>query len=76
VVRRSPIKVNSGDWLGQIAYPAETPVPKDGPIERIELAYTEADVDFFGWRTHWLIAFLILTIVFAFALRGPLGVTF
>ena len=76
VVRRSPIKVSAGDWLGQIAYPAETPVPKNGPIESIELAYPEADVDFFGWRTHWLIAFLVLTIVFAFALRGPLGVTF
>ena len=45
VVRRSPIKVNSGDWLGQIAYPAETPVPADGPIEKIELAYPEADVE-------------------------------
>jgi hypothetical protein len=76
VVRRSPIKVSSGDWLGQIAYPAETPVPAEGPIEKIELAYPEADVNLLGWRTHWLIAFLLLTIVFAFALRGPLGVTF
>jgi hypothetical protein len=33
-------------------------------------------VNLLGWRTHWLIAFLVLTIVFAFALRGPLGVTF
>ena len=76
VVRRSPLKVDAGDWLGQIAYPAETPVPKDGPIEKIELAYPEADVNLLGWRTHWLIAFVLLTIVFAFALRGPLGVTF
>jgi hypothetical protein len=76
VVRRSPIKVSSGDWLGQIAYPAESPVRADGPIEKIEFAYPEANVDFFGWQTHWLIAFVLLTIVFAFALRGPLGVTF
>jgi hypothetical protein len=76
VVRRSPIKVNGSDWLGQIAYPAETPVPANGPIERIEIAYPEADVNLLGWRTHWLIAFVLLTIVFAFALRGPLGVTF
>ena len=54
----------------------ETPVPADGPIETIELAYPEAEVSLFGWNTHWLIAFLLLTIVFAFALRGPLGVTF
>jgi hypothetical protein len=76
VVRRSPIKVSSRDWLGQIAYPTETPVPADGPIEKIELAYPEADVNLLGWNTHWLIAFVLLTIVFAFALRGPLGVTF
>lgn len=76
VVRRSPIKVNGGDWWGQLAYPAEAPLPADGPIESIEVAYRDAEVSLLGWRTHWLIAFLLLTIVFAYALRGPLGVTF
>jgi hypothetical protein len=76
VVRRSPLKVNGADWWGQIAYPAEAPVPRDGPVESIAVAYPEADVSLLGWRTHWLIAFLVLTIVFAFALRGPMGVTF
>jgi hypothetical protein len=76
VVRRSPLKVNAGDWLKQIAYPAETPLPADGPIQSIELAYPEADVSLFGWKTHWLIAFMVISIVGAFALRGPLGVTF
>jgi hypothetical protein len=76
VVRRSPIKVAGDDWWGQIAYPAEAPVPADGPVESIEVAYSEAEVNLLGWRTHWLLAFLVLTIVFAFALRGPLGVTF
>ena len=28
----------------------------------------------FGWNTHWMIAFFILTMVFAFALAKPLGV--
>ena len=76
VVRRSPLKVNGADWWGQIAYPAEAPVPSDGPVESIAVAYPEAEVSLLGWRTHWLIAFLVLTIVFAFALRGPMGVTF
>jgi hypothetical protein len=76
VVRRSPIKVDGGDWWGQIAYPAEAPLPAGGPIERIEVAYPEAEVNLLGLETHWLIAFVLLTIVFAFALRGPLGVTF
>jgi hypothetical protein len=76
IVRRSPIKVAGDDWWGQIAYPAEAPVDAGGPVESIEVAYREADVSLLGWRTHWLIAFLVLTIVLAFALRGPLGVTF
>ena len=76
LVRRSPRKVNGGDWWGQIAYPAEAPLPKDGPIESIEIAYPEAEVNLLGLETHWLITFLLLTIVLAFALRGPLGVTF
>ena len=76
VVRRSPIKVRSGDWWGQIAYPVESPLDADGPIETIEVAYPEAEVSLLGWETHWLIAFVLLTVVFAFALRGPLGVTF
>ena len=76
LVRRSPLKVSGDDWLGQIAYPAERPVPADAAIESIEVAYPEAEVSLLGWRTHWLIAFLVLTIVLAFALRGPMGVTF
>jgi hypothetical protein len=28
----------------------------------------------FGWGTHWMIAFFILTMVFAFVLAKPMGV--
>ena len=27
-----------------------------------------------GWRVHWLIAFFVLTMAFALALRGPMKV--
>lgn len=74
IVRRSPLKVK-GFW-SQIAYPAEAPLPSDSGIHEISLAYPEADVSLFGWETHWIIAFLVLSVVFAFALRGPMGVTF
>jgi hypothetical protein len=74
IVRRSPFKV-SGFW-SQIAFPAEAPLPADAPVAEISLPYEDAEVSLFGWSTHWLIAFLVLTVVFAFALRGPMGVTF
>jgi len=74
VVRRSPIRVG-GNLLDQLLYPAEPPLPGDSAIRSISLSYPERDVDVFGWRLHWMIVFFVLTLVFAFALRGPLGVT-
>jgi len=74
VVRRSPIRV-SPNLLDEFMYPAEDPLPADGPIRSISLAYPERDVWFLGWDVHWLIVLLALSIAFAFMLRGPFGVT-
>lgn len=60
--------------LQQLVYPAEPPLP-DGPVESLSVAYPGAEVWFFGWRTHWMVVFFILSIAFAFALRNRLGVS-
>lgn len=60
--------------LQQLVYPAEPPLP-GGPVASIRVAYPGADVWFFGWRTHWMVVFFILSIAFAFALRNRLGVS-
>lgn len=74
VVRRSPVR--PGKSLGaQLLYPAESPLPADGPVESIELRYPEAEVNLLGLHMHWVIAFLILTVIAALLLRKPLGVT-
>ena len=40
------------------------------------MQYGTAAISFFGlFDMHWLIAFLILSLAFAFALRNRLGVT-
>ena len=70
----SPRRPSAG-LLDQLLYPVEPPVPGDAAVEAIEVAYPAANVSFFGWDTHWMIAFFILTIVFAFVLQKPLGVT-
>lgn len=62
-------------WLDQLLYPVEDPVPGGGPLTSIEVDYPSATVSLLGWDTHWMIAFFILTIVFAFALQKPLRVT-
>ena len=44
-------------------------------IEKLAAAYPEAEIDVFGFSLHWLIVFFVLSIVFAFSLKGVFGVT-
>ncbi len=70
-VRRSPLRASSlGD---QFLYPVEAPLDPDGTIRSIQLAYPE-DPEFL-LMPRWMWIFFVLTIVFAFALRKPMGVT-
>ncbi len=74
-VRRSPTRRRAA-ILDQLLYPAEPSLPRGGPIERIDVRYSAAAISFFGLLdVHWLIAFLILSLAFAFALRNRFGVT-
>ena len=73
VVRRSPVKPSR--LIDQLIYPAEAPVPTAGPIDSIRLHYPDGAVHILGWSINWLVAFFILTMLFAFALRNRLGVT-
>jgi len=73
VVRRSPIR-HSGGFLDSLLYPAERPLPSDAPIESISIIYPEPGISVLGWEINWLILFIILLIVIAFALRKPFGV--
>ena len=70
-IRRSPMRVTS--FFDQVLYPVEKPLAKDGPISSIELTYPEDP--YFFLMPKWMWIFFVLTIVFAFALRKPMGVT-
>jgi len=71
-VRRSPVR--PAGLLGQIVYPAESPLPDGSVLSSIRVDYADAEVSLLGWKMHWIIAFFILTMVFAFALAKPMGV--
>jgi hypothetical protein len=75
VVRRSPVR-HAGGFLDSVLFPAESPVPAGAnAIRAIRIAYPDAKVNVFGWSLQWMIPFFALSIVFAFALRGPFKVT-
>jgi len=74
VRRRSPERYEPKFW-NQVLHPAEPPLPKESPVASIALSYPEGSVSIFGWNVNWLIAFFVLSVAFAFALRGRMGVT-
>jgi len=74
IARRSPIRTDTAFWR-QLLYPAEAPLPAGSAVSAIHLGYPEAAVPFLLWDAPWWLVFLILTFVFAYALKGLFGVT-
>lgn len=71
--RISPVRPSRNPF-DQIIRPAEAAVPPDSPVRSVTVEYGDATVAVFGWQWNWIVAFLVFTIVFGFALQKPLGV--
>ena len=74
VARRSPFRIKG--FLNELLFPAEAPLPSGGAFAEITVTYAETNVNVFGFEMHLIIVFFVLSVVFAFALRGSFGVTF
>ncbi len=55
--------------------PSEPPLPESAGFAAIALAYPERPFTVGGWNIGWSGVYLLLTLVFAFALKGFFGVT-
>jgi hypothetical protein len=73
VVRRSPLRPGGG-FINQLLYAAEPPLPDDAGVESIAVTYPRRELTVLGYRTHWLIVFFALSMVFVLVLRRPFGV--
>jgi hypothetical protein len=71
--RISPARV-APHWLDQLANPGEWSLPDSAPVKSIEITYPGRTLGFFGWRIHWLVAFIGLSILFGFLIKPWLGV--
>jgi uncharacterized membrane protein (DUF106 family) len=71
IVRRSPSRLEAG-FSNELFQPAEASLPKDAPVRAISVSYPETG-SAAGMPT-WLWIFFLLSIVFAFALKGRFGV--
>jgi hypothetical protein len=70
---RTPERLEAG-FLNQLLYPAEAPIEDDVPIEAITVAYPQREISLLGFGTDWMIAFFVLSLVFALALKSRFGV--
>jgi hypothetical protein len=74
VVRRSPVRVAAG-FVDQLMYPAEAPLPGDGPLTSVSISYPDMEDNLASWLPTWMLIYFVLSIVFAFLLKGRFGVT-
>ncbi|MFQ6082152.1 MAG: hypothetical protein ACE5WD_02195 [Candidatus Aminicenantia bacterium] len=59
----------SKNFIDEIVYPGEPPLPRNPVVRSIEIKYPPARLNFLGLKIHWLIAFFVLSILFGFSLK-------
>lgn len=71
--RRSPSR-DRASFVQQLLYPSEAPIPEGAGVASVQIPYPERSLSLLGIEAHWLVVYLVLTVVFVLMLRGPLGV--
>jgi len=71
----SPIRPEA-DFLESLLYPIEPPVPAEGPVRRVDVAYTGATYPFLWIDWAWWTLFLLFMVLALFLLKGPMGIDF
>ncbi len=71
--RVSARRTGEGLW-DRFLNPGEPPLPADAPIASVAVSYPGASLPLFGRRLHWIWPWLILSLAFGYALKGPLRV--
>src|SRR5262245_33352059 len=56
-------RISARSWE-TVLYPAESPLPAEARIERIDVTYPAASLRVFGLEMHWLIYFVLATVIF------------
>jgi len=62
--------------LEHFIYPAEKLLAPPTSLRSIAIQYPARSISFLGFRTHWLVCYLVLTMIIALALKNKFGVEF
>jgi hypothetical protein len=66
--------LRAGNLMDMLLNPGEAPIQESAEVESIQIHYPQRDLSLFGWNIHWMILFFVFSMVFAFALKGVVGV--
>jgi uncharacterized membrane protein (DUF106 family) len=69
LARVSPLASRGSFWK-RVLFPGEPPLASSTPVRSVEVLYPAARLAAFGLGVHWLVAYLVLSVVFGFALKG------
>jgi len=62
--------------LAHFIYPVEKLLAPRAPLAAISIQYPARGISFLGFETHWLVWYLVLTMIIALALKNRFGVEF
>ncbi len=68
-----PAKRTKSWWMA-LLYPGQRIIPAPSPIREISLSYPETRYEFLGLRWHWLVIFLVFSILSGLAASKAFGV--
>jgi len=54
--------------------PVERPLPRDGPLQSLEVSYAPRSIDLGYFATNWLVIFLVVSLVSGLILKFVLGI--
>lgn len=66
---------SAGFW-NELTNPAELPFDSGSPIQRLGVRYPARQMEVFDYEVDWLVAFVVLTIVFSLLLKRAFRVAF
>jgi hypothetical protein len=69
-------KKMSASSIAHFIYPAEKLLEPRTNLKFVSIQYPARSINFLGFKTHWLVYYLILTMIIALALKNKFGVEF
>jgi hypothetical protein len=57
-----------------LIHPGLPPIPSSSPFQLVAVAYPAARHPLLGWRVHWIVIFLVYSVIAAAALKMLVGI--